>query len=253
MKNLFRAAALVVLFFCFNCDAFSVQKIAQNVPSGKLLSKKPAPNKKLVDYMFVLSGNKGTLKKIGKGEYILSLRYKDHNQVVMFSNSPRRAVKYITLNQFLSFWYIGKNSFSMDPPNAVLTADQIGLLVVKLTDVKMTKKTIDYHVKVELSDSKRKPNKRLTDVVLTIDQFGLMTGSASCASTDIDDCTASRGCELIALYIYTPDSGPATSCYCGGAGTCPYTKNPNAFGKNCEPALKSGANCSGYVPIVPIE
>lgn len=205
-------------------------------------------NHNLVDYMTVMSAKKGHLKRIGKKEYIFSINYRDHDQIILFGNSPQKKVSYISMARFLSIWFSGRNNLQSDPPNAALTADQIGLQIVKLTNIELTKRKIIYHLHQEWAQKSQK-TQNLTDIVLSIDQFHVM-GGTSCNGKSGSACGQDPSCEWSAMYIYTPQSGTVTSCLCMPAGTC-TSKNPNPFSStnNCGPA---NAGC-GYVPIVPDE
>ena len=52
------------------------------------------------------------------------------NQVIAFSDRPNRILKDITGSVLVKLWPEGKNSFKKDPPNAVISADNLKSQIV---------------------------------------------------------------------------------------------------------------------------
>jgi hypothetical protein len=70
----------------------------------------------------------------------LALKHKELLEVLAYSKRPYRKVEVIKGDALSRFWSVGKNSFRMGPPNAVLSAENQRPVIVKLTDLEVTNK-----------------------------------------------------------------------------------------------------------------
>lgn len=128
------------------------------------------------EYLFVISSKRSKIKQDDSGAYTLGLQLSNINQVIMFSESPNRIVKYISGNDLKNIWREGDDSFQNDPPNAVLNAKGMKPAVITLMGVNVADKLITFKFKpTAKSDSNVKPNNNLKNVNITIDAgFGSM-------------------------------------------------------------------------------
>lgn len=98
-------------------------------------------------YLFVVSAGLKAAKV--KGQYVLDLNLADVNQVITFSDRPQRVVKYITGADLKRIWSQGADSFKVDPPNAVLSSQNIAPIIVVLNSVKVNGNHIVYNFSSE--------------------------------------------------------------------------------------------------------
>ena len=105
---------------------------------------KNAKDTENVSYLFVLQAQQGTLAKNKDGQWILTLKHKDVNNVIEFSDRPYRYVKYISATDLKKLWGTGTNSFESDPPNAVLTAQGQKAQIIVLKGMTVDHATVSY-------------------------------------------------------------------------------------------------------------
>lgn len=141
-----------------------------------------AADKKAPSFLFVVSAKKAQLKPGKDGNMLLVINKSDLGRTIEFSDRPYRIVKYLTPNVLFSDGSKGKNSFVADPPNAVLSAEDMKPQIVvvngmKLSDSDLTFKLQGHHLTSEGA---------LPEVVLTVD-------SCTCTSNDCSYCCNQTG------------------------------------------------------------
>ena len=94
-------------------------------------------HKKAPSFLFVIQAKKGEIKKNKAGHYELILNKADVNHVIMFSDRPYRIVKHITGKNLAADWSVGSNSFKVDPPNAVLSANGMKAEIIILSSMQV--------------------------------------------------------------------------------------------------------------------
>ena len=94
-------------------------------------------HKKAPSFLFVVQAKKGEIKKNKAGHYELILNKADVNHVIMFSDRPYRIVKHITGKNLAADWSVGSNSFKVDPPNAVLSANGMKAEIIILSSMQV--------------------------------------------------------------------------------------------------------------------
>ncbi|MCF6766703.1 hypothetical protein L3V82_13095 [Thiotrichales bacterium 19S3-7] len=93
--------------------------------------------KQKVSLLFVLPANKASIisDKTGK---LLVLKVPD-KKIMFFSDRPNRIAGNMPLEKFVQGWNKGKDSFKMDPPNAVLVhAGSEKGITLELTSVRLS-------------------------------------------------------------------------------------------------------------------
>ena len=110
----------------------------------------PAPaavkeHKKAASFLFVVSADKAKITHLKDGKYSLVIQKSDMNRVIEFSDRPYRIVKYITGSELQKIWGEGKNSFAVDPPNAVLSAANQKPVIVVLDGMQVDKDQITFY------------------------------------------------------------------------------------------------------------
>ena len=112
----------------------------------------PAPavvkeHKKAPSFLFVVSADKAKITHLKDGQYSLVIQKSDMNRVIEFSDRPYRIVKYITGSELQKIWgggKKGKNSFAVDPPNAVLSAANQKPVIVVLDGMQVDKDQVTF-------------------------------------------------------------------------------------------------------------
>ena len=102
-------------------------------------------HKKAPSFLFVVSADKAKISHIKDGKYSLEIQKSDMNKVIEFSDRPYRIVKYITGSDLQKIWGEGKDSFAVDPPNAVLSAANQNPVIVVLDGMHMDKSQVTFH------------------------------------------------------------------------------------------------------------
>ena len=103
--------------------------------SNKASTQKNAKETEKASYLFVLQAKQGTLTQDTSGQWTLTLKHKDVNNVIAFSDRPYRIVKYISATDLIKSWAKGTNSFESDPPNAVLMAKGHNAQIIMLKSI----------------------------------------------------------------------------------------------------------------------
>ena len=125
--------------------SFAGASLAQTGPKDKKAVPLKAEQERPY-FMFVVYSEKANIKKLKDGRYTLTMQHTDINHVIEFSDRPYRIVKYITGNNLQKLWSKGKNSFTADPPNAVLSADKLKPIIIVLDSIHVNKKTVTFTI-----------------------------------------------------------------------------------------------------------
>ena len=127
-------------------------------------------HKKAPSFLFVVSADKAKISHLKDGKYSLEIQKSDMNQVIAFSDRPNRIVKYITGSELQKIWGEGKNSYKSDPPNAVISADNMKpkIVVIHADEFKQG----SYHLHLNGLTKGVIERVNLNNVVVTVDDFG---------------------------------------------------------------------------------
>ena len=124
-------------------------------------------HKKAPSFLFVVSADKAKISHIKDGKYSLEIQKSDMNKVIEFSDRPYRIVKYITGSDLQKIWGEGKDSFAVDPPNAVLSAANQKPIIVVLDGMHRDKSHVTFH----FTSTHEHTTGSLSYATLTIDKF----------------------------------------------------------------------------------
>lgn len=135
-----------------------------------------------VNYMYVVAAGRGHIQHVSTNHYILSMQIPSVNQVIQFSDRPQRIVKYISGQDLTNSWSQGDNSFTQDPPNAVLSGYNLSPKIIVLTRERIQGDTISYH----FTSEKALATKNYSQITLTIDykclNGGIVVWQPGCTS-----------------------------------------------------------------------
>ena len=121
---------------------------AADASGNKATTAAPAAvkeHKKAPSFLFVVSADKAKITRLKNGKYSLVIQKSDMNRVIEFSDRPYRIVKYITGSELQKIWGAGKNSFAVDPPNAVLSAANQKSVIVVLDGMQVDKSLVTFY------------------------------------------------------------------------------------------------------------
>ena len=107
---------------------FASSGFAADVKGSKVSATTAAAakdHKKAPSFLFVVSADKAKISHLKDGKASLVIQQSDMNKVIAFSDRPNRIVKEITGSDLVKLWPEGKNSYESDPPNAVISADNL--------------------------------------------------------------------------------------------------------------------------------
>jgi len=76
-----------------------------------------------VDWLFVITASHGDIKETDEA-YHLELKHSHVNRVLMFADRPKRIVRTISTKTLAKLWHTQIDSFSNDPPNAVMVYNE---------------------------------------------------------------------------------------------------------------------------------
>ncbi len=146
--------------------------------------------------MFVVSADKAKITHLKDGQYSLVIQKSDMNRVIEFSDRPYRIVKYITGGELQKIWgggKKGKNSFAVDPPNAVLSAASQKPVIVVLDGMQVDKSLVTFY----FSSTHVLSSGPLNKFSLTIDPVNcncciICSGKVTCCCDE--GCTAKCSC-----------------------------------------------------------
>lgn len=133
----------------------------------------------------VSAGTAQLSQPLHTGYYVLSMTLPKANQITTFTDRPNRRIEVMTGKQLAKHWNEGSNSFSNDPPNAVLSAANLRPVFITLTHVKINRDHIAFRLK-PISKQAKKPavTGTLRHITLTVDNSSYDTypagGSSGC-------------------------------------------------------------------------
>ena len=128
---------------------FASSGFAADVKGSKVSATTAAAakdHKKAPSFLFVVSADKAKIIHLKDGTYSLVIQKSDMNQVIAFSDRPNRIVKYITGSELQKIWGEGKNSFKKDPPNAVISADNLKPQIVVIHAYELKQGAYHLHI-----------------------------------------------------------------------------------------------------------
>ena len=128
-------------------------------------------------FLFTLHAKKAGTSKNKNGSYTLTMDLPDIDQVIAFTDRPYRTVKYVTGMDLQKLWSKGKNSFTLDPPNAVLTANGLKTQIIVLNSILVTDKEASFTVYLTGHGLGKAPQ-HLKDVNLVIDAITVPSKAA---------------------------------------------------------------------------
>ena len=175
-KSLFTVLSLT---FALGLSGITTSMIA--APSNKSASKPIADvTKKPPSFLFVVQAKQAVMKPVKDDpyRYTLSMILSDDNlsKVISFSDRPYRIVELMTAKQLHDLWSEGKNSFKVDPPNAVLSAQGFDAEIVILEDQTIEDNVMTFTLKIDSNkvnaenpDADLLDGEPLKSAVLTID------------------------------------------------------------------------------------
>ncbi|GKS61539.1 hypothetical protein YTPLAS21_09970 [Candidatus Nitrosocosmicus sp.] len=77
-----------------------------------------------VEFLSIQHAKSGLIYENNTTSYLLKLKNVS-NETVLFSDRPDRIVESISTSDFIGNWTVGPNSFTADPPNAVLVYEDM--------------------------------------------------------------------------------------------------------------------------------
>jgi hypothetical protein len=86
---------------------------------AQLLENTTKPESGLINFLSIQTAKSGSLSQINETTYTLKLN-NISNSTILFSDRPDRIIESISTSHFIGNWTAGPNSFTADPPNAVL-------------------------------------------------------------------------------------------------------------------------------------
>jgi len=123
MKKHYIASFIAMLILCM----FSIGVVAQTQTQTSSAAGK---NQKM-SALFLIKGN-GFISGNQKTGFKLTLRKTD-STIIWFADRPVRKAGRMKVTDFMKAWRKGKDSFAIDPPNAVIVTATGASMVVKLT------------------------------------------------------------------------------------------------------------------------
>lgn len=76
------------------------------------------------EFISIQNAQSGSISEISTNTYLLKLNDVS-DKTILFSDRPDRIVKSVSTENFVDTWNIGADSFTLDPPNAVLIVDEL--------------------------------------------------------------------------------------------------------------------------------
>lgn len=127
-------------------------------------------------YLFVISSQSAKITKGSNNQYSLAIPLSDNNQVLSFSDRPYDIVKSISADEFRSAWGNSTNSFTNNPPNAVLSSSAIKPKIITLLSARLKDNVLTFTFKLTSGMEGSLNTARLVKPVLTIDSSSCPSG-----------------------------------------------------------------------------
>ena len=96
--------------------------------------------------LFVIGAEEGTVLKVGDTRHEFSFQKDDVTTSIAFTDRPERKSFDLPLPIFEAMWNEGKDSFAVDPPNAVLKDDSYRVAITELTGLVHDADTITFYL-----------------------------------------------------------------------------------------------------------
>tara|TARA_R110002020_G_scaffold203959_4_gene407777 strand:- start:598 stop:1212 length:615 start_codon:yes stop_codon:yes gene_type:complete len=127
---------LLAIFLLSGCSQQSVATSPPQTIDELVTQLKAQPSRTKVKLLFVVSAKKGTISRINStGNHILTIAKEDLLRTIAFTDRPQRLAYDMSPAMLLSIWHSGKDSFAIDPPNAVLLDDDDKIAITTLSDM----------------------------------------------------------------------------------------------------------------------
>jgi hypothetical protein len=122
------------------------------------------------NFMLSAVAKQATVKKTNFN-YELVILKKNISSVVVFADRPKRNVNNINVAQLEKLWKKGANSFTKNPPNAVLSGKSYPTTIVEITGMVVHSNDVHFQIRA-IDGSSIKTVNNIQNVVLTIDNTG---------------------------------------------------------------------------------
>ena len=104
-------------------------------------------------FIAIQHSQSGSINEINSSSYSLELNNVS-DRTILFSDRPDRIVTSVTTDNFIGNWSVGSDSFTVDPPNAVLVIDDVegqNDIILELVNplYNFDKRTLIYEIKTE--------------------------------------------------------------------------------------------------------
>jgi hypothetical protein len=104
-------------------------------------------------FIAIQHAQSGSIYEINSSSYSLELNDVS-DKTILFSDRPDRIVTSVTTDNFIGNWSVGSDSFTVDPPNAVLVIDDVegqNDIIIELVNplYDVDKRTLIYEIKTE--------------------------------------------------------------------------------------------------------
>jgi hypothetical protein len=118
-------------------------------------------------FIAIQHAQSGSINEINSSSYSLELSNVSY-KTILFSDRPDRIVSSVTTDNFIGNWSVGSDSFTVDPPNAVLVIDDVegqNDIIIELLNplYDVNKGILKYEIKTE------------TIIPTSLREFGLTT------------------------------------------------------------------------------
>lgn len=165
-KTVSVATLALILSASYTLAAPSLTTHNDSVPAiTQATSNHQAPS-----YLFVVSAQQAQITPADNGQLSLNISHDDIDNVIELSDRPNRFVKYLSADRLSQDWSVGTDSFTANPPNAVLSAANMKPQVVILTNMSIQDNQVIFGLD-QLNADKTLPKGKLTHPVLTIDNY----------------------------------------------------------------------------------
>jgi hypothetical protein len=145
--------------------------------------KKTAKQQK-AEWLFVISANQASIKKTKNARFTIRTKLTNMGNIIAFEKQPGNYVtaispKNLKINRLHRVWTKGKNSFAMDPPNAVISTSGKPALIATVESIDLKSRVFTFTLRPLLEEIDLKKTALLKNMVLTIDATGSLTAHSS--------------------------------------------------------------------------